>query len=298
MTYTRFFAMIATSTIVMFGLMYLNTYLLGHVFWSETRVYMALFMGAAMAVIMLSYMLPMYANGRANIAIFVGAGIVFALSLWLVRSQITVGDTSYMRAMIPHHSIAIMTSSRANISDPRVRELADQIIYAQDKEIAEMRYLISELEMRGDKAEPSSAEQDGTARIVDLQTALATVHMPALDAGFMSQDEINQLFPGGASCTFSFTADSPPVFAAGQANDQSVGLFKISGDLVQLQAQNSGPVRTGGTFAAKGVSIALTAPDDEPLSVEANDAPQEADLFLDLTGGLSAGYQGFYGCKS
>jgi len=134
--------MIATSTVVMFILMYLNTFLWTHIFWSETRAYMAVLMGATMAIIMLAFMLSMYSNKAINAAIFVGAIIAFVGSLWLVRSQSTVGDTSYMRAMIPHHSIAIMTSGRANIQDARVRKLADEIIFAQDKEIAEMRYLI------------------------------------------------------------------------------------------------------------------------------------------------------------
>ncbi len=144
--YLRFGAMILTSTIVMFGLMYLNTYELGHVAFSETRTYMALIMGAAMAIIMLSYMIGMYNNRRANIAIYVGSIIVFIIALWLVRSQTTVDDISYMRAMIPHHSIAILTSERANITDPRVRELADQIIESQVEEIREMEELIRALE--------------------------------------------------------------------------------------------------------------------------------------------------------
>jgi uncharacterized protein (DUF305 family) len=138
--------MIATSTVIMFGLMYLNTYALAHVRFSETRVYMALLMGATMAVIMLAYMLSMYKNRRVNLGIFVGSAAVFALSLWLVRSQTTIEDVSWMKAMIPHHSIAILTSERANISDPRVRELADQIIQSQREEIAEMERLIEELE--------------------------------------------------------------------------------------------------------------------------------------------------------
>lgn len=148
MTYERFAAMIATSTVIMFGLMYLNTYALDHIFFSETRAYMALLMGAVMAVIMLAFMLSMYSNHTANIAIFAGSILVFAVSLFLVRSQETVDDVSYMRAMIPHHSIAIMTSRRAHISDPRVRELADGIIEAQVKEIAEMKALIADLEAK------------------------------------------------------------------------------------------------------------------------------------------------------
>ena len=146
MTYLRFAAMIAVSTVVMFGLMYLNTYAVEHVRFSETRAFMALVMGAAMAVIMLAFMLKMYPDRRVNIAIFAGAAVVFAGSLTLVRSQRTVDDVAYMKAMIPHHSIAIMTSERAQIRDPRVRELADEIIAAQRREIAEMNALIADLE--------------------------------------------------------------------------------------------------------------------------------------------------------
>lgn len=145
-SYGRFGAMIATSTLVMFGLMYANTYQLDHATFSETRGYMAIFMGAVMAVIMLGFMLKMYPDKRMNMAIFGTAALVAVGSLWLVRSQETVQDVSWMRAMIPHHSIAILTSERAEISDPRVRELADSIIEAQRKEIAEMKALIEELE--------------------------------------------------------------------------------------------------------------------------------------------------------
>ena len=148
MSYWRFAAMIATSTIAMYGLMYLNTYAFEHVFWSETRAWMALVMGATMSVIMLGYMLNMYRKRAVNLAIFGGSVAVFALALWLVRSQATVDDVEYMKAMIPHHSIAILTSERAQITDPRVRKLADEIIEAQEREIAEMKYLAADLEAR------------------------------------------------------------------------------------------------------------------------------------------------------
>lgn len=144
--YARFLAMIVTATVVMFGLMYLNTYAMGHIYFSETRAYMALLMGATMVVVMLLFMLGMYTDKRRNAALLAGSVVVFAVSLWLVRSQTTVDDVSYMRAMIPHHSIAILTSRRARISDPRVRKLADGIIEAQVREIAEMQALIKDLE--------------------------------------------------------------------------------------------------------------------------------------------------------
>ena len=140
--------MIATSTVVMYGLMYLNTYAYEHVFWSETRAWMAVVMGATMAVIMLSFMLNMYKKRTVNLAIFGGSIALFAFALWLVRSQATVDDIEYMKAMVPHHSIAIMTSKRSQISDPRVRKLADEITEAQEREISEMKYLIRDLEAR------------------------------------------------------------------------------------------------------------------------------------------------------
>ncbi len=146
MSYARFAAMIAVSTAVMFGLMYLNTYAWAHLAFSQTRTWMALVMGASMAVVMLGFMWSMYENRKANLAILAAAAGVFAGALWLVRSQETVDDAAYMKAMIPHHSIAIMTSERAHIRDPRVRLLADRIIEAQVREIDEMKTLIADLE--------------------------------------------------------------------------------------------------------------------------------------------------------
>ncbi len=141
--------MIATSTLVMFVLMYLNSYQLSHVFFSETRTYMAIYMGAAMAVVMLLFMLNMYKDKKKN-SVVLGISIIsFVGALFLVRSQITVNDQSWMSAMIPHHSIAILTSDRANIKDKRVQELATNIIEAQRREIKEMQWLLNDIEKNG-----------------------------------------------------------------------------------------------------------------------------------------------------
>lgn len=147
--YRQFLAMVATSTVLMFALTYLTTYSADHVFFSQTRMWMALVMGAAMALVMLGFMRQMLKDRARNTAIVVGALAVFALALWLVRSQATVGDVAYMRAMIPHHSIAILTSRRAHIQDPRVRKLADGIIEAQEREIDEMKSLIEDIDRNG-----------------------------------------------------------------------------------------------------------------------------------------------------
>lgn len=150
MGYPRFLAMIATSTVVMYAIMYLNTYEISHVWFSQTRAWMALLMGAVMAVIMLLFMWRMYHQIQWNLLILGSAVAVFGGSLWLVRSQETVGDVSWMKAMIPHHSIAILTSRRAEISDPRVRALANEIIDAQVREIDEMEKLIADIQANGD----------------------------------------------------------------------------------------------------------------------------------------------------
>jgi hypothetical protein len=147
--YLKLFLMIATSTLVMFVLMYLNTYQLSHVFFSETRTYMALYMGAMMAVIMLLFMLNMYKDKKKNITVLIASVTVFAGSLFLVRSQASVDDSSWMSAMIPHHSIAILTSERAKIKDKRVQELATNIIEAQRREIKEMQWLLKDIEKNG-----------------------------------------------------------------------------------------------------------------------------------------------------
>lgn len=149
-SYAKFFAMIATSVIVMFLLMYVHSYqVLDHAWFSETRLFMAMIMGGAMMIVMLAFMLSMYRKPVANAAIFAGGALLLAASVWLVRSQVTVDDADYMEGMIPHHSIAILTSERARIVDPRARRLADEIIEAQRREIKEMEWLIADIRAHG-----------------------------------------------------------------------------------------------------------------------------------------------------
>jgi len=144
--YRNFILMIAVSATLMFGLMYSTNYQLSHVWFSETRLFMTFIMAGIMSLVMLVFMLHMYKSKRANVAIVIGAIALMSLGLGLARSQITVDDVAWMKAMIPHHSIAILTSERANITDPRVRKLADEIIEAQRREITEMEVLIRDLE--------------------------------------------------------------------------------------------------------------------------------------------------------
>ncbi|GIK64375.1 MAG: hypothetical protein BroJett018_21690 [Chloroflexota bacterium] len=137
------------STIVTFGVMYLNIYQFSDARWSATNFYMTLMMGATMTVIMLGFMHSMYKNMRMNVAIYLGSVVVFLVMLYLVRSHTTVQDVSYMRTMIPHHSMAILSSEHAEIEDVRVRALADDIIESQRREIKEMDWLIKDIRENG-----------------------------------------------------------------------------------------------------------------------------------------------------
>lgn len=160
--YLRFAAMITTSTVVMFLLTYTNAYAVDHVRWSEERLYMALLMGAAMSIVMLGFMWGMYHNLKVNVALVAGALVLGGAALVLSRTQLFVDDQAYMKGMIPHHSIAILTSERADMDDVRVRELADGIIEAQRREIAEMNWLIEDIEENG----PATTQTEGDKRPV------------------------------------------------------------------------------------------------------------------------------------
>ena len=143
--YGKYLGMIVTAGVLMYGIMYLNTYELDHVYFSEMRLYMTILSTCVMAVVMLLFMLQMLKNKKANISIVLVSILIFAGSFFLMRNQTTIDEVDYMQGMIPHHSIAILTSERADIEDPRVRKLADDIIKAQKKEIKEMKELIEEL---------------------------------------------------------------------------------------------------------------------------------------------------------
>ena len=153
MGWGRFAGMIATSTIVMFVLMYQLVYSADHVMFSLNRLVASLVMGCVMTLVMLGFMWGMYEGRRTKIAVVSIAAVLGALLLYANRSQALVGDTTFMSAMIPHHSIAINNARKARISDPRVRELADQIIASQVREIAEMKLLLADIERNGERGD-------------------------------------------------------------------------------------------------------------------------------------------------
>ena len=151
MGWGKFAAMILTSVIVMFFLMYQLIYSLDHATFSRNRLVASLVMGCVMTIIMLGYMWSMYKGTATKMLVLVGAALLGIILLWVNRSQAVIDDAAFMKSMIPHHSIAINNARKASISDPRVRELADEIIQSQVREIAEMKLLLQDIEKNGER---------------------------------------------------------------------------------------------------------------------------------------------------
>jgi uncharacterized protein (DUF305 family) len=147
--YLRFGAMILTAMVVMYAMMYVSSWEWSHVRWSESRLFMVMAMGGSMGLVMLGWMLNMYRDSRLNVVIVVVSLLLLAAAVALDRSQTTVQDNSFMSAMIPHHSIAILRSERAKIADLRVCELAVQISESQRREILEMEWLMDDIKQNG-----------------------------------------------------------------------------------------------------------------------------------------------------
>ncbi|GAA2001424.1 DUF305 domain-containing protein [Brevibacterium samyangense] len=149
MMYLRFAAMILTGMVVMYWVMFIGSWDWSHVRFSQSRVFMALTMGGAMGLVMLAWMLNMYKNVKADVAVVIISLLLLVGGAVLDRSQATIGDTAFMRGMIPHHSLAITRAERAGIQDARVCELAKEISEAQRREIFEMDWLIKDIERNG-----------------------------------------------------------------------------------------------------------------------------------------------------
>lgn len=146
--YKKFFLMLGLSFLVMYFVMYLNISRFDHFYFNINRAYMAALMVAPMGLIMLAFMAGMYKNGKLNTAIVIGSSLLFVGALVMERSQSFVQDEEFMRSMIPHHSSAILVSENADLSDPEVKELAEQIIQSQKEEIAQMKEILERMEKK------------------------------------------------------------------------------------------------------------------------------------------------------
>lgn len=145
-SYLKFAAMMAVSFVIMYAVMFLNADIFEHVMLSTTRTYMTILMIAPMAISMMLFMWGMYENKKINYMILGSALIIFIGTLTMLRNQTLIADVQWMKAMIPHHSSAIMVSQKAHLQDPEAQKLAQDIIEAQKREIAQMQAMIERLE--------------------------------------------------------------------------------------------------------------------------------------------------------
>ena len=143
--YKTFFIMLSISFLIMYSVIYFNVDKLDHIYLSVTRLYMTLLMVSPMAMVMLLMMRNMYQNKKTNRVIIFSSILIFVVALALLRTQISINDIQFMKAMIPHHSSAILNSQEANIKDPEVLDLSKQIIQSQEEEIQQMKNILQRL---------------------------------------------------------------------------------------------------------------------------------------------------------
>jgi hypothetical protein len=144
--YIKLGLMLLVSFVIMYGVMFLNLAELSHIYLSNTRLYMTLLMVSSMAILKLFFMSDMYKDKKANVAIVFLSVSIFITSLLFLRNQTFISDEQYMKAMIPHHSSAIMVSENATFKNAETKQLSVEIIEAQKKEIAEMKQLLEVVE--------------------------------------------------------------------------------------------------------------------------------------------------------
>lgn len=145
MSYKKFILTLIISFLFMYGIMFLNVDEASHIYLSFNRLYMSVLMVSLMAFVMIILMGKMYPSKKINTMISVISIVVFIAALAFLRNQTFVGDIQYMKGMIPHHSSAIMTSKNADIKDPEVKKLSEQIIKSQEQEITQMKNILKRM---------------------------------------------------------------------------------------------------------------------------------------------------------
>ena len=136
------------SAVVMYLAMFTMIWTFADFFNNLNTLYMALIMWAPMGVLMLITMASMYADKRLNLILYAAFALVLVLSFLAMRYQSLVGDRQFVRAMIPHHSGAILMCNRASIRDAEIRDICfkpNGIVESQEREIKQMNAILKRL---------------------------------------------------------------------------------------------------------------------------------------------------------
>jgi hypothetical protein len=144
-SYRRLGIELAIDFVVMYLVMYTMIATLDDFYPNLNNVYMTLMMVTPMAIIMLISMRSMFPSPRINIAIGAVAAVIFAVSFLGMRLQARVGDSEFLRSMIPHHSGAILMCREAELTDPEILTLCTGIVESQQREIVQMKAILERL---------------------------------------------------------------------------------------------------------------------------------------------------------
>ncbi len=144
--YKALAATVGIHFFIMFALTYSGVFRFEHIYPNLNRFYMAVIMVAPMVILMMIFMGHMFGNKKLNIVLYSLSAVLFIGGFFAIRSQALVGDDQFLKSMIPHHSIAIKTCKKADISDAEIKQLCKEIVEAQREEISQMEEIMKRLE--------------------------------------------------------------------------------------------------------------------------------------------------------
>ncbi len=133
------------SLVIMYLAMFAMIWTSGEFIQNVNFFYMALVMWAPMAIVMLLTMGSMYQNKKLNLVLYAAFGLILVLSYTAIRNQTLVGDRQFLRSMIPHHSGAILMCTKASLKDAEIKQLCSEIIPAQQREVDQMKQIMTRL---------------------------------------------------------------------------------------------------------------------------------------------------------
>ncbi len=144
--YIKFVVMIALSFVAMYAFMYAMVDVFANVLPNYNQFYMAGLMTAPMIILEMGLMWMMYPYKKLNASIIVGGMVLLALCWVGIRQQVAIGDEQFLKSMIPHHAGAILMCEKAELSDPKIKQLCENIISSQQEEIDWMRAILDRID--------------------------------------------------------------------------------------------------------------------------------------------------------
>ena len=141
-----FWMMVVASFIIQFFIMSLiMSNSVSNITFSVGKFYISVIMALLMGlieVIMHDYHMHLF-----SLPYYLSLAIALSLFLYLYKTQQYILDEDYLKEMIEHHSMALLTSEEIlqKTKSERVRKLAENIVSTQEAEIKYMKQMLTNM---------------------------------------------------------------------------------------------------------------------------------------------------------